>query len=185
MRLLLLLPLLLTNYWLGIANQACIAIIGALALNLLMGTTGQISLGHAGFIAAGAFTAAALTTRVQAPIAVTLLAAAVVGALLGVLVGLPALRRDLLGHALSARDVDVGNHHACTLARQRQRGATADPGGRARDERDLARDQPAHASFTVAVPTTRVSLASFWMVRSISIVRVSSFLSVTTPRATG
>ena len=30
--------------------------LGALALNLLMGTTGQISLGHAGFIAAGAFT---------------------------------------------------------------------------------------------------------------------------------
>ena len=55
----LLLPLALTNFWTEIANQSFIAIIGALALNLLMGTTGQISLGHAGFIAVGAFTAAA------------------------------------------------------------------------------------------------------------------------------
>jgi branched-chain amino acid transport system permease protein len=71
----LLLPLALTNFWTGIANQSFIAIIGALALNLLMGTTGQISLGHAGFIAAGAFTAAALVTHVDAPFVVTLLAA--------------------------------------------------------------------------------------------------------------
>ena len=49
----LLLPLALTNFWTGVANQVFIAVIGALALNLLMGTTGQISLGHAGFVAAG------------------------------------------------------------------------------------------------------------------------------------
>src|SRR5215510_13707286 len=58
----LLLPLALTNFWTGVANQVFIAVIGALALNLLTGTTGQISLGHAGFIAAGAFTVAALIT---------------------------------------------------------------------------------------------------------------------------
>jgi branched-chain amino acid transport system permease protein len=87
-----LLPLALTNFWTGIANQVFIAVIGALALNLLMGTTGQISLGHAGFLAAGAFTVAALITHFEAPIGVTLLAAAAVGAVLGVLVGLPALR---------------------------------------------------------------------------------------------
>ena len=63
----LLLPLVLTNFWTGVANQAFIAVIGALALNLLMGTTGQISLGHAGFMAAGAFTVAALITHVEAP----------------------------------------------------------------------------------------------------------------------
>ena len=44
----LLLPLLLTNFWTGVANQVFIAIIGALALNLLMGTTGQISRGTPG-----------------------------------------------------------------------------------------------------------------------------------------
>jgi branched-chain amino acid transport system permease protein len=97
----LLLPLLLSNFWAGVANQVFIAAIGALALNLLMGTTGQISLGHAGFIAAGAFTAAALVTHFDAPIGITLVAALVVGALLGILVGLPALRLKGLYLAVS------------------------------------------------------------------------------------
>jgi branched-chain amino acid transport system permease protein len=97
----LLLPLALTNFWTGVANQAFIAIIGALALNLLMGTTGQISLGHAGFIAMGAFTAAALVTHLAAPLIVILPAAALVGAVLGVLVGLPALRLKGLYLAVS------------------------------------------------------------------------------------
>jgi branched-chain amino acid transport system permease protein len=66
-----------------------------------MGTTGQISLGHAGFIAAGAFTAAALVTHLEAPFAVTLAAAALVGAVLGVLVGVPALRLKGLYLAVS------------------------------------------------------------------------------------
>src|SRR5882757_155347 len=96
-----LLPFLLTNFWTGVANQVFIAVIGALALNLLMGTTGQISLGHAGFVAAGAFTVAALITHVEAPIFVTLPVAAIVGAVLGVLVGLPALRLKGLYLAVS------------------------------------------------------------------------------------
>lgn len=95
------LPFVLSNFWMGIANQALIAVIGALALNLLMGTTGQISLGHAGFIAAGAFTAAALVTHFNAPMIVTLIAATVVGGLLGILVGLPALRLKGLYLAVS------------------------------------------------------------------------------------
>jgi branched-chain amino acid transport system permease protein len=97
----LLLPLVLTNFWTSVANQVFIAVIGALALNLLMGTTGQISLGHAGFMAAGAFTVAALITRFEAPIGVTLVAAAIAGAVLGVLVGLPALRLKGLYLAVS------------------------------------------------------------------------------------
>ena len=97
----LLLPLVLTNFWTSVANQVFIAVIGALALNLLMGTTGQISLGPAGFMAAGAFTVAALITRFEAPIGVTLVAAAVAGAGLGVLVGLPALRLKGLYLAVS------------------------------------------------------------------------------------
>lgn len=95
------LPFVLSNFWAGIANQALIAMIGALALNLLMGTTGQISLGHAGFIAAGAFTAASVATHLNAPIVVALVGAAIVGGLLGVLVGLPALRLKGLYLAVS------------------------------------------------------------------------------------
>jgi branched-chain amino acid transport system permease protein len=97
----LVLPLVLTSFWTSVANQALIAVIGALALNLLMGTTGQISLGHAGFMAAGAFTVAALITHLDAPIGVTLLGSALVGAVLGVLVGLPALRLKGLYLAVS------------------------------------------------------------------------------------
>jgi branched-chain amino acid transport system permease protein len=101
MGLLLVLPLLLTNFWTAVANQIFIAIVGALALNLLMGVTGQISLGHAGFIAAGAFTVAALVTHFDAPMPVTLPAAIVVGIVLGILVGLPALRLKGLYLAVS------------------------------------------------------------------------------------
>ncbi len=94
-------PYVLNSFWTGIVNQTFIALIGALALNLLMGTTGQISLGHAGFVGAGAFTAAALITQFDAPFGVNLLAATVVGAILGVLVGLPALRLKGLYLAVS------------------------------------------------------------------------------------
>ena len=62
------LPQFLTNYWAGVFNETLITIIGALALNLLMGTTGQISLGHAGFVAAGAFTVAILLSISTMPI---------------------------------------------------------------------------------------------------------------------
>lgn len=95
------LPSMLTTGWLSIANQSLIAMIGAMALNLLMGTTGQISLGHAGFIAAGAFTSAALVTHIEAPFALSLVAAAMVGEVIGVLVGFPALRLKGLYLAVS------------------------------------------------------------------------------------
>jgi branched-chain amino acid transport system permease protein len=66
--------------------------IGAIALMLLTGYAGQISLGHAGLLAAGAFTAGILFKELNAPFWVTLPAAALVGALLGVVFGLPSLR---------------------------------------------------------------------------------------------
>ncbi len=97
----LLLPQFLTNYWAGVFNETLIVIVGALALNLLMGTTGQISLGHAGFVAAGAFTVAILLSWTALPIFIPLAAAAFVGAVLGVLVGLPALRLKGLYLAVS------------------------------------------------------------------------------------
>src|SRR5215510_10729707 len=51
-------------------SQTALAAIGALALNVLTGMAGQVSLGHAGFLAAGAFTTAALVERgVVSPLA--------------------------------------------------------------------------------------------------------------------
>jgi branched-chain amino acid transport system permease protein len=63
-----------------------------LGLNVLTGYSGQISLGHAGLMAAGAFTAGILFREASAPFWITLPAAALVGALLGIIFGLPSLR---------------------------------------------------------------------------------------------
>ncbi|MFL4998774.1 MAG: branched-chain amino acid ABC transporter permease [Xanthobacteraceae bacterium] len=85
-------PFLASPFQLDLACQVFLAAIGSLSLMLLTGYAGQISLGHAGLLAAGAFTAGILFREVSAPFWITLPAAAVVGALLGVVFGLPSLR---------------------------------------------------------------------------------------------
>jgi branched-chain amino acid transport system permease protein len=86
------LPFLATPFVLDLANQVLLAVIGAVALMLLTGYAGQISLGHAGLLAAGAYTTGILFKELGAAWWVTLPAAAAVGALLGVIFGLPSLR---------------------------------------------------------------------------------------------
>ena len=66
--------------------------IAVLGLNILTGYNGQISLGHGGFFAAGAYTAAILMHRYGVPYWATLPPAGLVCFVLGVLFGLPALR---------------------------------------------------------------------------------------------
>ena len=66
--------------------------IGAVALMLLTGYAGQISLGHAGLLAAGAFTTGILFKEFGAHVWVTLPASAALGALLGLVFGVPSLR---------------------------------------------------------------------------------------------
>jgi branched-chain amino acid transport system permease protein len=77
---------------LDLANQVLLGSIGAVALMLLTGYAGQISLGHAGLLAAGAFTGGILSKELGASFWVTLPAAALVGAGLGIAFGLPSLR---------------------------------------------------------------------------------------------
>lgn len=73
------------------ADAAIYAIVG-LSLNILIGYTGQLSLGHNGFVGMGAFAAAyALTVR-QVPFALTFVVAALAGAVVALLMGLVALR---------------------------------------------------------------------------------------------
>ncbi len=88
----LVLPLAASSFALDLANQVLLATIGAVALMLLTGYAGQISLGHAGLLAAGAFTAGILFKEAGAPIWVTLPASGAVGAALGLIFGLPSLR---------------------------------------------------------------------------------------------
>lgn len=85
-------PFVASAFYVDLATQVFLAAIGALALMLLTGIAGQISLGHAGLIAAGAFTAGILYKEFGAPFWVTLPAAAFTGALLGIIFGLPSLR---------------------------------------------------------------------------------------------
>ncbi len=86
------LPWLLNGYWLGIANTILIAVIGAVGLNILVGFTGQISLGQGGFMAVGAYTCAILSTRAGVPVPLAIGIAMFVTAGIGALFGLPALR---------------------------------------------------------------------------------------------
>jgi len=85
-------PFLAGAFALDLANQVLLASIGAVALMLLTGYAGQISLGHAGLLAAGAFTTGILFKEFGAQFWVTLPASAAVGALIGLLFGLPSLR---------------------------------------------------------------------------------------------
>ncbi|MCK7542761.1 MULTISPECIES: branched-chain amino acid ABC transporter permease [Marinobacter] len=88
---LLVLPLLLGEYYLSQASFVLIYAIVGLGLMLLSGFTGQISLGHAAFLAVGAYTEAVLSAR-GVPFVVSLPMAMAVSAAAGFVVGLPALR---------------------------------------------------------------------------------------------
>jgi len=85
-------PFVASAFVLDLANQVLLATVGAVALMLLTGYAGQVSLGHAGLLAAGAFTTGVLFKEFGAPIWATLPAAALTGAAIGVIFGLPSLR---------------------------------------------------------------------------------------------
>jgi branched-chain amino acid transport system permease protein len=69
-----------------------IYIILATSLNLINGITGQFSIGHAGFMAIGAYVSAIVTAIHHGPLFVGLLIGAIISAVAGFLVGLPTLR---------------------------------------------------------------------------------------------
>ena len=90
----------LNPYWLYISYDIGVSIIMAVSLNLINGYTGQFSLGHAGFMAVGAYTAATITNAfggagifaANGVFALALLAGGLAAAVAGLLVGLPTLR---------------------------------------------------------------------------------------------
>jgi branched-chain amino acid transport system permease protein len=87
-----LLPFALSNYHVFELTMVMIYAIAVLGLNILTGYNGQISLGHGGFFAVGAYTAAILMHHYAVPYWATLLPAGLICFVLGVLFGLPALR---------------------------------------------------------------------------------------------
>lgn len=85
-------PFLLGTYQVTLMVSALIAIIGAVGLNMLTGTTGLISLGQAGFLAVGAYTNAILMMDYGWPVWLSIPAAGLMAALISVFVGVPSLR---------------------------------------------------------------------------------------------
>ncbi|RME08042.1 MAG: branched-chain amino acid ABC transporter permease [Anaerolineae bacterium] len=89
---LLVFPFFANRYYLTLANQVAIAVIGAIGLNILTGYTGQISLGQGGFMAVGAYTAGILTARMGMPWWGSTIVACFVTAAVGAVFGIPSLR---------------------------------------------------------------------------------------------
>jgi branched-chain amino acid transport system permease protein len=85
-------PLFATTYWLDTLNRIGIAIIGALGLNILVGYTGQISIGQAAFLAVGAYSTAVLEAKLGLPFYLAIPLAALITAAIGLIFGIPSLR---------------------------------------------------------------------------------------------
>lgn len=101
------LPLVANSYALGLATTIAITAIAVLGLNLLTGVAGQLSLGHAGFLALGAYTQAILGTDHGWPALPALAAAGAVAALSSLAVGIPSLRLKGLYLALTTLGFSV------------------------------------------------------------------------------
>ncbi len=86
------LPFVSSPYFLYVCNMIGIAAISALGLNILIGYTGLISLGHGAFFGVGAYAAAILATRLGLPFWVCVPAAGFVTALTGMVFGIPSGR---------------------------------------------------------------------------------------------
>lgn len=98
---LIIVPFVGSAFLVDLVNQVFLALIASIALMILTGFAGQISLGHAGFLAAGAFTTGILFKEFGLPFWVTVPASGMVGGVLGVIFGLPSLRLKGLYLALS------------------------------------------------------------------------------------
>jgi branched-chain amino acid transport system permease protein len=86
------LPFTLSDYNVSLAARVGIFFIAVLGLNILTGYTGQISIGHGAFMAVGGYTTAVLSRDHHTNLVLTMLVAFTICFVLGLLVGLPALR---------------------------------------------------------------------------------------------
>ncbi len=90
---LMLLPVALdNNYYIHLVETIMIYAIVLFGLDIVVGYTGQVSLGHAGLFGLGAYTAGVLVMKLGAPFLVTIIASIVLTAGFGAVLALPALR---------------------------------------------------------------------------------------------
>jgi branched-chain amino acid transport system permease protein len=108
------LPLVVRNgYVLQTLGIGWLYAILAISLTLVAGTAGQISLGHAGLLAIGAYASALLAVDLKLPVAVTIAAAGFITAVLGTLIILPSFR--LRGHYVTVATLGVGEIVTLTI----------------------------------------------------------------------
>jgi branched-chain amino acid transport system permease protein len=101
------------GYIFRIATTVCIFSILTLSANLITGTTGLLSLGHAAFYGIGAYTAALLATALKWPVLLTIPVAGLVTACAGVMLALPTMR--LVGIYFAVATLGVGEIIHVTL----------------------------------------------------------------------
>lgn len=90
----------------SVMSKVCIYTIVIAGIDLVVGYAGDVSVGHAGLFAAGAYTAAILMWKLHLPFPLAALAGIVMGALFGLLLGVPALR--LTGPYLAVATIAFG-----------------------------------------------------------------------------
>jgi len=95
-------PLVAPKYLVFLGTLVAINAVVAIGLNLLSGYTNQLSFGHAGFLAIGAYVAALVTIHLPAmPVPLTLIAAGLATGLVGLALGIPCLRLEGLYLAMA------------------------------------------------------------------------------------
>jgi branched-chain amino acid transport system permease protein len=92
--------------WIDLFNGILIFSLLAISLNLLIGNAGQISIGHAGFYAIGAYSSAIFMLELSFPFFISILSAALLTGTIGFLVGMPVLRLE--GHYLGIATLGLG-----------------------------------------------------------------------------
>lgn len=105
---LLFVPLATTNeyYVHSVMSKVCIYVILVAGLDLVVGYTGDVSVGHAGLFAVGAYTAAILVSRFDLAFPLAAIAGIAMGGVFGLLLGVPALR--LSGPYLAVTTIAFG-----------------------------------------------------------------------------
>ncbi|GAC1446854.1 MAG: hypothetical protein NVSMB56_09550 [Pyrinomonadaceae bacterium] len=101
-------PLFTSNgyYVHSVAAKICIYVILVAGLDLVVGYSGDVSVGHAGLFAVGAYTAAILMSKSDTPFLLAAVIAVAFGAVFGLLLGVPALR--LSGPYLAVTTIAFG-----------------------------------------------------------------------------
>ena len=110
------LPAIANGFVLFQATQVMVFAVAILGLNLLVGFSGQLSLGHGAFFAIGAYVAAILMGQYNVPYGLALPAAGVVAFVFGLLFGLPALRLEGVYLALATFSLAIATPQILKLS---------------------------------------------------------------------